>query len=48
MIKPVVLFGRETWAVTEEMNSAFKIREQRVLREIYGPMKEQIWLENPY
>jgi hypothetical protein len=46
MFKPLVLYGRETWAVTEQTNSALKIWEWKILRKIYGPMKDQIFRES--
>jgi hypothetical protein len=36
-----VLYGFETWAMTEEMKSALKTWERKILQKIYGPMKDR-------
>jgi len=40
MVKPVVLFGRETWAVTEKDMIRLGTWERKMLR-MYGPVVEQ-------
>jgi hypothetical protein len=43
MVKPVVLYGSETWAMTEMDRKRLGTWERKILR-IYGPVKEQgIW-----
>jgi len=36
MIKPVVLYGCEIWAVTEESISTLKTCKQKILRDVRG------------
>jgi hypothetical protein len=43
-VKPVVVFGRERWAVTEMDMIGLGTWERKMLRRIYGPVVEQgIW-----
>ena len=37
IIRPIVTYGRETWAVTVTEQNCLLISERRVLRKIYGP-----------
>jgi hypothetical protein len=37
----MVLYGCETWAMTEQMKSSLKIRERKTLRKIYDPTEDQ-------
>jgi hypothetical protein len=41
MIKPTVLHGCETWAITQQMKSALKTWQHNILRKIYGSIKDQ-------
>jgi hypothetical protein len=41
VIKPAVLYCCETWAMTEQMKSAHKTWDRKILRKIYGPMKDE-------
>jgi hypothetical protein len=41
MIQLTVLYGCETWAVTEQIKSAVTTWERKILRKIYGPIKDQ-------
>jgi hypothetical protein len=41
MIKLTVLYGCEMWARTEQMKSSLKTWERKILRKIYGPVKDQ-------
>jgi hypothetical protein len=38
--KPVVLYGCETWAVTAQMKSSLSTSGRKILRKIYGPIKD--------
>jgi hypothetical protein len=56
IIRPVVLYGSETWVITGKMASSLMTWERKILRKIYGPKCEQgVWrirtnleLENVY
>jgi len=37
----MLLYGCETWTVTEQMKPALKTWERRILRKMYGPIKYQ-------
>jgi hypothetical protein len=41
MMKPIVLYGREKWAMTEQRNSSLKKLERKILRKVYSPIKDQ-------
>jgi hypothetical protein len=41
MIKPIVLHGFKTWAVTQQMKSSLTTWKQQILRKIYSPIKDQ-------
>lgn len=44
VLRPVVLYGSETWAVTRECEEWLRIWERKVLRRIFGPVCENgIW-----
>jgi hypothetical protein len=36
-IRPVILYGSETWTVTGKMASTLMTWERKTLRKIYGP-----------
>jgi hypothetical protein len=36
------LYGRETWSLTLREEYELKVSEKRVLRRIYGPIKDEI------
>lgn len=40
LIRPVVLYGSETWNTTKADEEALAVFERKVLRTIYGPTKE--------
>jgi hypothetical protein len=43
-IRPVVLYGSETWAITGKMASSLMTWETKISRKIYGPKCEQrVW-----
>jgi hypothetical protein len=39
---PSVLYGRETWSVTLREEHTLKVSENRVLRRIFGPKREEV------
>jgi hypothetical protein len=41
LIKRIVLYGFETWAITEQMKSSLKTWKLKILRNIYGPIEDQ-------
>jgi hypothetical protein len=41
MILPVVLYGYEAWSLTLREEHRLKIFENRVLRRIFGPKREE-------
>ena len=44
LIRPVVTYGSETWTLTMEEERALALFERKILRKIYGPMKEnELW-----
>jgi hypothetical protein len=44
IIRPVVLHGSETWAITGKMASSLMTCERNILRKVYGPKCEQgVW-----
>jgi hypothetical protein len=40
IIRPVVIYGTETWTVTNKNEEMLVTWERKILREIYGPTKE--------
>ncbi|KAL4154026.1 hypothetical protein QTP88_001859 [Uroleucon formosanum] len=42
LIRPVVLYGSETWPIREMDEHKFMVFERKVLRKIYGPVKDEI------
>jgi hypothetical protein len=44
IIRPVILYGSETWTITGEIASSLMTWERKILRKIYGPKSEQgLW-----
>ena len=41
-IPPVVLYGCETWSLTLREESRLRVFENRVLRRIFGPKKDEV------
>jgi hypothetical protein len=39
---PVVLYGRETWFLTLREQHRLKVFQDRVLRRIFGPKRDEI------
>jgi hypothetical protein len=42
IILPVVLYGCETWSLTLREKHRLRVFENRVLRRIFGPMKDEV------
>jgi hypothetical protein len=42
IILPLVLYGCETWSVTLREEHRLKVFENRVLRRIFGPKREEV------
>jgi len=44
LVRPVVTYGSELWALTMEEERALAVFERKILRKIYGPVKEnELW-----
>jgi hypothetical protein len=42
VILPVVLYGRETWSLTLREEHRLRVFENRVLRRIFGPKRDEV------
>ena len=43
-IRPVVIYGSETWTLTKSDENLLRIFERKILQKIYGPIQEgDIW-----
>jgi hypothetical protein len=42
IILPVVLYGCETWALTMREESRLRVFENRVLRRVFGPKRDEV------
>ena len=45
IILPVVLYGCETWSLTMREKRRFRVFENRVLRKIFGPERDEVTRE---
>ena len=45
IILPVLLYGRETWSLTLKEERRLRLLENRVLRRIFGPKRDEITSE---
>jgi len=44
LVRPVVTYGSESWTLTMEEIRALAVFERKILRKIYGPVKEnELW-----
>ena len=44
LVRPVVIYGSESWTLTMEEERALTVFERKILRKIYGPVKEnELW-----
>ena len=44
LVRPVVTYGSESWTLTMEKVRALAVFERKILRKIYGPVKEnKLW-----
>lgn len=41
ILKPVVMFGSETWVISERDKFALNAWERKILRKVYGPIQER-------
>ena len=41
-ILPVVLYGCETWSLTPREESRLRVCENRVLRRVFGPKRDEV------
>jgi hypothetical protein len=42
MISPLVLYGCETWSLTSREEHRLRVFENRVLRRIFGPKRDDV------
>jgi len=42
MILPFVLYGFETWSITLREEHGLRVFENRVLRRIFGPRRDEV------
>ena len=42
IILPVVLYGCETWSLTLKEERRLKVSENRVLRKVFGPKRDEV------
>ena len=45
IILPVVLYGCETWSLTLKEERRLRVSENRVLRRIFGPKRDEVTRE---
>ena len=44
LVRPVVTYGPESWTLAMEDERALAVFERKILRKIYGPVKEnELW-----
>ena len=44
LVRPVVTYGSESWTLTTEEERTLAVFERKILRKIYGPVKEnELW-----
>jgi hypothetical protein len=45
IILPVVLYGCETWSLTLREEHRLRVFENRVLRRVFGPKRDEVRME---
>ena len=45
IILPIVLYGRETWSLTLREERRLRVFENKVLRRIFGPRRDEVMAE---
>jgi hypothetical protein len=45
IILPVVLYGCETWSLTQREERRLRVFENRVLRRVFGPKRDEVTRE---
>jgi len=45
LILPVVLYGRKTWSLTLREERRLRVFENRVLRRVFGPKRDEVTVE---
>jgi hypothetical protein len=40
LLRPIILYGSESWALTKTEENKLKISERKILRKIYDPISE--------
>jgi hypothetical protein len=43
IIFPVVMYGCEAWSLTLREERRLKVFENRVLRRVFGPKRDEVW-----
>jgi hypothetical protein len=41
--KTILLYGSDSWTITEEDKEKLRTFERRILRRFYGPICENVW-----
>jgi hypothetical protein len=41
LIRPVVIYGSETWTLTSEIENVLRTFERKILRKIFGPVQDR-------
>jgi hypothetical protein len=47
VIKPIIVYGNETWTIIGKMASTLMTWERKILRKIYGPKCERVLKKKP-
>ena len=42
IIRPIVLYGSETWQLTKELERRLEVFERTILRRIFGPVRDEV------
>jgi hypothetical protein len=41
VLRPILIYGAETWSLTNKIQNTLMTRETKILRKIYGPTNEK-------